>query len=120
LSERGCVRSASRGLPEQSQSVLWFCALRLVCDTAALLAKRMAVAGRCVRQTTLLFLILVTFCAIRSVYFVHGDHSGKALRTENKDGHWLIYPDTTTPLKPFTVIVLAVACDVSPVQPCTI
>jgi alpha-L-fucosidase len=37
-----------------------------------------------------------------------GDPSGKTLRTENKDGRWLVYPDLATPIKPFAVIVLAV------------
>jgi alpha-L-fucosidase len=40
-----------------------------------------------------------------------GDRSGKTLRTENKDGRWLVYPDATTPIKPFTVIVLATERD---------
>jgi alpha-L-fucosidase len=36
------------------------------------------------------------------------DHSGKSLRTETKDGRWLVYPDAKTSIKPFAVIVLTV------------
>jgi hypothetical protein len=38
---------------------------------------------------------------------VLGD-SGKTIRIESKDGRWLVYPDAATPIKPFSVIVLAV------------
>jgi alpha-L-fucosidase len=36
-----------------------------------------------------------------------GDHSGKTIRTENKDGRWLVHTDAPS-LKPFIVIVLTV------------
>jgi len=34
--------------------------------------------------------------------------AGKTIRIESKDGRWLVYPDAAAPIKPFSVIVLAV------------
>lgn len=42
-----------------------------------------------------------------------GDHSGKTMRIENRADHWLVYPGAATPIKPFTVIVLAVDNDLA-------